>query len=97
MKPLYITNGISGGGGLERVLSIKASYFAEESGYDVHIITLNDSKETFHPFSSSITIHPIEVSRDWKYIFNYINKINKVVEKVQPDIISVCDDGLKGL
>ena len=97
MKLLYITNGISGGGGLERVLSIKASYFAEEFGYDVHIITLNDSQDTFYPFSPSITIHPIAVSRDWKYLFNYINKINKVVEKVQPDIISVCDDGLKGL
>ena len=97
MKLLYITNGISGGGGLERVLSIKASYFAEEFGYDVHIITLNDSQETFYPISPSITIHPIEVSRDWKYLFNYINKINKVVKEVQPDIISVCDDGLKGL
>ena len=97
MKLLYITNGISGGGGLERVLSIKASYFAEEFGYDVHIITLNDAKETFYPFSSSITIHPIEVSRNWKYLQNYIIKINKVVKKVQPDIISVCDDGLKGL
>lgn len=97
MKLLYITNGISGGGGLERVLSIKASYFAEEFGYDVHIITLNDSQDTFYPFSPFITIHPIEVSRDWKYLFNYITKINKVVKEVQPDIISVCDDGLKGL
>lgn len=94
---LYITNGISGGGGLERVLSIKASYFAEEFGYDVHIITLNDAEETFYPFSSSITIHPIEVSKDWKYLFSYIQKINRIVKKVQPDIISVCDDGLKGL
>ena len=97
MKLLYITNGISGGGGLERVLSIKASYFSEEFGYDIHIITLNDAKETFYPFSSSITIHPIEVSKDWKYLFSYIQKINRIVKKVQPDIISVCDDGLKGL
>ena len=97
MKLLYITNGISGGGGLERVLSIKASYFAEKFGYDVHIITLNDAKETFYPFSTSITIHPIEICKDWKYLFFYIQKINQIVKKVQPDIISVCDDGLKGL
>ena len=97
MKLLYITNGISGGGGLERVLSIKASYFAETLGYDVHIITLNDAKETFYPFSSSISIHPIEVSKDWKYLFSYIHKVNQIVKKIQPDIISVCDDGMKGL
>lgn len=97
MKLLYITNGISGGGGLERVLSIKASYFAETLGYDVHIITLNDAKATFYPFSSSISIHPIEVSKDWKYLFSYIHKVNQIVKKIQPDIISVCDDGMKGL
>lgn len=97
MKLLYITNGISGGGGLERVLSIKASYFAETLGYDVHIITLNDAKETFYPFSSSISIHPIEVSKNWEYLFSYIHKVNQIVRKVQPDIISVCDDGMKGL
>ena len=97
MKLLYITNGISGGGGLERVLSIKASYFAETLGYDVHIITLNDAKETFYPFSSSISIHPIEVSKDWEYLFSYIHKVNQIVKKIQPDIISVCDDGMKGL
>ncbi len=33
MKLLYITNGINGSGGLERVLSIKASYLADELGY----------------------------------------------------------------
>lgn len=97
MKLLYITNGISGGGGLERVLSIKASYFAETLGYDVHIITLNDAKETFYPFSSSISIHPIEVSKNWEYLFSYIHKVNQIVKKIQPDIISVCDDGMKGL
>ena len=97
MRLLYITNGISGGGGLERVLSIKTSYFAEEFGYDVHIITLNDSAKTFFPFSPSINIHPITVTKNWKYLFSYIKGINKIVSKIKPDIILVCDDGLKGL
>ena len=42
MKLLYITNGINGSGGLERVLSIKTSYLADKLNYDVHILTLND-------------------------------------------------------
>ena len=41
IKLLYITNGVSGPGGLERVLSIKASYLAENLDYEIHILTLN--------------------------------------------------------
>lgn len=37
MKLLYITNGINGSGGLERVLSIKASYLADNLDYEVAI------------------------------------------------------------
>lgn len=98
MKLLYITNGISGGGGLERVLSIKASYFADTFGYEVHIITLNEENcVPFFRFSSKITFHNIRTSGKIKYIYSYIHGVNQTVKKIHPDIISVCDDGLKGL
>ena len=42
MKLLYITNGIKGSGGLERVLAVKASYLADKFNYKVHILALND-------------------------------------------------------
>ena len=42
---LYITNGITGSGGLERVVSLKASYFADEYDYDVHIVTFNEKNK----------------------------------------------------
>ena len=44
MKLLYITNGVTAAARLERVLSVKASYLAEFYGYDVHILTLNESE-----------------------------------------------------
>lgn len=99
MKLLYITNGINGIGGLERVLSIKASYFVERLGYDVHIITLNESDTTpFYSFCERINFHRISTcGRGFQYLKSYIYEINKIVRSVQPDIISVCDDGLKGL
>lgn len=99
MKLLYITNGINGIGGLERVLSIKASYFAEIWGYDVHIITLDEcDTKPFYSFSKQMHFHRIFTSgRGFKYLKSYIREINKVVTMVQPDIISVCDDGLKGV
>lgn len=99
MKLLYITNGISGIGGLERVLSIKASYFAENLGYEVHIICLNDkSSKPFYTFSPLIKFYDVRtVGKGICYLISYMKEINRVVQQVQPDIISVCDDGFKGL
>jgi len=100
MKLLYITNGINGSGGLERVLSIKASYLTDKLNYDVHILTLNDGDNNpFFEFSKNITMHDIKVggTKPIKYFLSYKNGIQKILNRVKPDIISVCDDGLKGV
>lgn len=99
MKLLYITNGINGIGGLERVLSIKASYFADVYHYEVHIVALNEQDDTpFYSFSKKIIVHRVSASgRGIRYLKNYIKNVNHVVRIIRPDIISVCDDGLKGL
>ncbi len=97
-KLLYITNGIKGAGGLERVLSIKASYLADILDYEVHILTLNNNRDSFfYDFSNKIIHHDISViGNPLKFYFNYSVGIKKIINKVNPDIISVCDDGLKG-
>ncbi|WP_378188006.1 glycosyltransferase family 4 protein [Aquimarina sp. W85] len=97
MRLLYITNQISGAAGLERVLSIKASYLAEKLGYEVHIITLNQKEDTlFYNFSSLLNYHDLKVTGNpIIYLKQYACKIRKLVKKIDPDIISVCDDGLK--
>ncbi|WP_445957808.1 glycosyltransferase family 4 protein [Yeosuana sp.] len=97
-KILYITNGISGSGGLERVLSIKASYLAENFGYEVHIITLNQSRAPlFYNFSNKIEYHDLRVDGNiFEYYHTYRKGIKAKIKQIQPDIISVCDDGLKG-
>ena len=98
MKLLYITNGITGPGGLERVLSVKASLLADHWGYEVHVLSLNEEgKETFFEFSSKIIRHSMKVGGNpLRYIEAYINGIRQKVKEIQPDVISVCDDGLKG-
>lgn len=98
MKLLYITNGITGSGGLERVLSVKVSLFAEEFGYEVHLLSLNEiGKDPFFSFSNKVDQHSIAVSGNpLQYFLKYKNGIQKVVAEIQPDLISVCDDGLKG-
>ncbi|MNK67242.1 putative poly(glycerol-phosphate) alpha-glucosyltransferase [compost metagenome] len=98
MKLLYITNGINGAGGLERVLSVKASFLADHFGYDVTILVLNGhDKNCFYKFSDRIRTISIEVSGNpiqyWK---SYKNGMHQAIETIDPDVISVCDDGLKG-
>ncbi|MCF6168482.1 glycosyltransferase family 4 protein [Lutibacter sp.] len=99
MKLLYITNGINGAGGLERVLSIKASYLADNFNYEVHILTLNNSYQSpFYKFSSNIKFHDIKVEGNFSnYFFQYKRGIKKIIKKTHPNVISVCDDGLKGV
>ncbi|NDV67961.1 glycosyltransferase family 4 protein [Dysgonomonas sp. 25] len=94
MRLLYITNGITGVGGLERVLSVKASYFADKLGYDVCIVSLNEAgKEPFYTFSPKIIFHSVDVSKNKP---EYFAGIRRIVNAFKPDVISVCDDGLKG-
>lgn len=98
MKLLYITNGISGSGGLERVLSVKSSLLAEDFGYEIHILSLNEiGKKPFFPFSNRVQQHSITViGNPIPYFLQYKKGIQKVVEEIKPDLISVCDDALKG-
>lgn len=98
MKLLYITNAISGPGGLERVLSTKASYFTDQYDYEVHILTLNDSRNhLFYTFSDKIHFHDIDCKGNKIiYFFQYIKGLRRIISEINPDIISVCDDGLKG-
>ena len=97
MKLLYITNAIKGAAGLERVLSIKASYLADKLNYEVHILVLNHNNDSiFYNFSTKIILHDISVNGNpLHYLKTYIKGIQNTIYKVKPDVISVCDDGLK--
>ncbi|MCX2679167.1 glycosyltransferase family 4 protein [Galbibacter sp. EGI 63066] len=98
IKILYITNQICGPGGLERVLSVKTSHLIDNFGYEVHILTLNQgAKEHFYHFHPKIIYHDIRVKGNpLQYLLSYINGVRHSIKTIKPDIISVCDDGLKG-
>lgn len=99
MKLLYITNGINGPGGLERVLTIKTLHLIERHGFEVTILGLNKGNENpFFEFSPKVNFVSIPVpgrKNPLKYIKQYKKGIQRVVDQLQPDIISVCDNGLK--
>ncbi|WP_026452240.1 glycosyltransferase family 4 protein [Aequorivita capsosiphonis] len=99
MKLLYITNGINGPGGLERVLTIKTLHLVEKHGFEITVLGLNKGNENpFFEFSPKINFVSIPVAtpkNPVKYIIQYRKGIQRVVDELQPDIISVCDNGLK--
>ena len=54
LKLVYITPALYMAGGVERVLTLKANYFAEHFGYDITIIlTEGKDKPLFYPLSNS--------------------------------------------
>jgi glycosyltransferase involved in cell wall biosynthesis len=99
MKLLYITNGVDASGGLERVLALKASYLAEHFNYEVTILTLNShGKSLFYEFVDKIKFYNIKAKgSSIVYYLAYRKGIKNAIREIKPDVISVCDDGLKGL
>lgn len=87
--------------GMERVLTLKANYFAEHFGYEIHIIlTDGKDKEPYYKLYPSITLHQLDINYDemygrslWKRISGYWNKqqlfmkrLNDCLCEVRPDI-----------
>lgn len=99
MKVLYVVNGIRGSGGLERVLLHKASYLCDTYGYAVRILVLNEPPgEPFYPVSPSVEVRHFHASGSAvAYLRAYRSGLRQAVAQFQPDVVSVCDDGLKGL
>lgn len=97
MKLLYITTRISGAGGMQRVLSVKTGHLAKE-GYAVSILTTNaDTDAVMYQFNPKVSLYNIEPNRStFKYFGSYKALLNDSVDKIKPDIIIMCDNGLKG-
>ena len=88
-------------GGVERVLTLKANYFAEHFGYDITIIlTEGAEKPLFYPLSDKVKVVNLNVGFEglWscsfiKKIFVYLRKqhqykmlLSKELLRIRPDI-----------
>ena len=63
LKIVYCTPALYMAGGVERVLTLKANYFAEHFGYDITIIlTEGKDKPLFYPLSDRIKIANLNVN-----------------------------------
>lgn len=100
-KLAYCIPSLDHSGGMERVLTAKANYLADNMGYDVNII-ITDDKDTapFFPISPKVNVIQLEVNIDnlwkyplWKRLFIYQSKmwlykhrLEQCLKVLSPDI-----------
>ena len=75
-KIVYCTPALYMAGGVERVLTLKANYFAERFGYDITIIlTEGKDKPLFYPLSDKITVVNLDVNFEELWTCSFAKKI----------------------
>ena len=75
-KIVFCTPAIYSAGGVERVVSYKASYFAEQLGYDVTIIvTEGKGRECYFPLSDKVKVINFELGFEELWKASFIKKV----------------------
>ena len=94
------TPAIYSAGGVERVVSVKANYFAEQLGYDVTIIvTEGMGRDCFFPISDKVRIINYELNFEelWRLpffrkVFSYFRKQCRFKKNLKADLMSIRPD-----
>lgn len=82
LKIVYCTPALYMAGGVERVLTLKANYFAEHFGYDVTIIlTEGRDKPQFYPLSDKIKVINLDVGFEELWTCSFLKKIFVYLKK----------------
>ncbi len=100
LKIVYVTPALYMAGGVERVLTIKANYFAENYGYDITIIlTEGKNKPLFYPLSDKIKVINLDIEFEelWncsfvKKIFVYLKKQHQYKKALKRELIRIRPD-----
>ena len=99
-KIVYCTPALYSAGGVERVVSFKASYFAEQLGYDVTIIvTEGRGRACFFPLSDKVKVDNFELGFEdlWKVpflrkVFLYLSKQRKYKKMLSAELMRIRPD-----
>ena len=75
-KIVYCTPALYFAGGMERVLTMKANYFADHFGYDITIIlTDGEDKPIFYPLSDKVKVVNLNIGFEELWTCSFIKKI----------------------
>ncbi len=102
MKLVYYTDQIYKHGGLERVISNKLNYLAKNTDLDLHLITFqNNNNIPCYSINNKVNFHDLDINynrnitflhpRNVKYILKHFSRLKKLLKKIKPDIIIVCN------
>lgn len=99
-KIVYCTPALYSAGGVERVVSFKANYFAEQLGYDVTIIvTEGRGRACFFPLSDKVKVVNFELGFEdlWKApflrkVFLYLSKQYKYKKRLSAELMRIRPD-----
>lgn len=97
---VFCTPVIYSAGGVERVVAVKANYFAEQLGYDVTIIvTEGKGRDCFFPISDKVRIVNYELNFEelwrlpfWKKVFVYLIKQRRFKKRLKADLMKIRPD-----
>ena len=100
LKIVYCTPALYMAGGVERVLTLKANYFAEHFGYDITIIlTEGKDKPLFYPLSDKIKVVNLDINFEelWncsfvKKIFVYLKKQRTFKQRLSEELMRIRPD-----
>lgn len=82
LKLVYITPALYMAGGVERVLTLKANYFAEHFGYDITIIlTEGKDKPLFYPLSNKIKVINLNIGFEELWTCSFVKKVFVYLKK----------------
>ena len=81
-KIVYCTPALYMAGGVERVLTLKANYFAEHFGYDITIIlTEGKNKPLFYPLSDKVKVINLDIGFEELWTCSFIKKVFVYLKK----------------
>lgn len=102
MRVLYVTDALAIWGGIERILVEKANFLADNYGYDVHFVTVNQGQHPFvFPISNNVHYVDLDIRfhqqyshrgfmrllKYWQLKRLYVSRLREYVNSINPDII----------
>lgn len=76
LKIVYVTPALYMAGGVERVLTLKANYFAEREGYDITIVlTEGKGKPLFYPLSDKVKVIHLDINFEELWTCSFLKKV----------------------
>lgn len=99
-KIVYCTPALYMAGGVERVLTLKANFFAEQLGYDITIIlTEGQNQPLFYPLSDKVKVVNLDLGFEelWhcsflRKVYLYLKKQRQFKQKLRDELMRIKPD-----